>query len=179
MTDLGFLRRIWPDMCAAYRDIALGQACLDLQEKFGADVPLLLLLCIADRVGSGIGPDQLEALIVDSQDWRETVIQPLRRVRQAMRGGFTAAAEIGLRDDIRRLELEAERLHVRRLAEAFPVPGANAQSAAPLYLAMLGAPAEAASEFLETFNLAYDAQVSPAAALLAPVFPAKPIQRTE
>lgn len=152
-------------MCAAYRDAALGRACLDMQETRGADVPLLLLLCIADRVGHGIGRGDLEALIVESEDWREAVIQPLRGVRRVMKGRFTAPDENGLRDDIKRFELEAERLHVRRLAEALPPPRASSESAALLYLAMRGASATAASEFLKTFNLAYDAQVLPAVAL--------------
>lgn len=165
MTDLAFLRRVWPDMCAAYRDAALGRACLDMQEKYAADVPLLLLLCIADRAGHGVGRAGLEALIVESEDWRGIVIQPLRHARQAMKGRFTAPSEAGLRDDIKRLELEAERLHVQRLAEAFPPAAADGESTTLLYLAMRGVAATAATEFLKTFNLAYDAQVLPVAVL--------------
>src|SRR5690606_17504008 len=127
MTEVDFPGRAWPDMCAAYRDAALAQACLDLQEGFGADVPLLLVLCLADRAGHGIGRDGLDALVEASADWREAVIRPLRRARQAMKGRFGAPAELALRSDIKRLELEAERLHVQRLTEAFPaaVPGAE------------------------------------------------------
>lgn len=165
MTELAFPRRVWADMCAAYRDAALGRACLDVQEKYGADVPLLLVLCIADRLGRGIARDNLEALVLESKDWRDIVILPLRRARNDMKGRFTAPAESGLRDDIKRLELEAERLHVQRLAEAFPPSAGNGESAALMYLAMRGLPATAATQFLKTFNLAYDMQVLPVVAL--------------
>lgn len=165
MSELAFLRRVWSDMCAAYGDAALEQACLDVQEKYGADVPLLLVLCIADRVGHGIARENLEALVVESEDWRDIVIRPLRLARQGMKARFTAPAESGLRDDIKRLELEAERLHVQRLAEAFPPSAANGESAALTYLAMRGLSATAATEFLKTFNLAYDLQALPVAVL--------------
>ena len=165
MSDLGFLRRAWPDMCACYRDVALGRACLEVQDKFGVDVPLLLVLAIADRVGQGIGPDDLDGLIAESEDWHSAVIEPLRRARQAMKGRFTAPAELGLRDDIKQLEHEAERLHVQRLAENFPASDTSSQSSALTYLTMRGASSEAAKAFLLTFNLAYDEQVLPVVAL--------------
>ncbi|KRA97583.1 hypothetical protein ASD83_10705 [Devosia sp. Root685] len=165
MINLAFLPRVWPDMCAVYRDPGLATACLEVQERFGADVPLLLVLSLADRAGHGIARYDLEALVVDSQSWRETVIEPLRRARQGMKGRFNAPAETGLHDDIKRLELEAERLHVQRLAEAFPPSAANGESTALLYLAMRGLAAPAATEFLKTFTLAYETQVLPALAL--------------
>lgn len=162
MKDLGFLDRVWPDMCAAYRDPALGRACLDMQEEYDADVPLLLVLAIADHAGCGIGSSDVETLVSESEDWRDAVIRPLRRVRKAMKGRFTTAEESGLRDDIKRLELEAERLHVRRIAEVFATFCASGEGASLSYLAMRGTPAAAAREFQRTFNLAFDAQVPPA-----------------
>ncbi|WP_162243204.1 TIGR02444 family protein [Devosia sp. Leaf420] len=165
MSNPGFLQRVWPDMCAAYRDAALGRACLDLQERYNVDVPLLLVLCIADRVGHGIAAENLDALVIESEDWRAAAIEPLRRARQAMKGRFTAPSEQALRDDIKRLELEAERLHVQRLAEAFPPAGGEGGVAASQYLALRGVPTDIATQFLQTFDIAYDAQVAPVVAL--------------
>lgn len=165
MSNPGFLQRVWPDMCAAYRDATLGRACLDLQERFNVDVPLLLMLCIADRVGHGIAAENLEALVIESEDWRAAAIEPLRRARQAMKGRFTAPPELALRDEIKRLELEAERLHVQRLAEAFPPSGEGSRMAASQYLALGGVPTDTATQFLQTFDIAYDAEVAPVAAL--------------
>ncbi|KQN72372.1 hypothetical protein ASE94_07615 [Devosia sp. Leaf64] len=165
MSNPGFLQRVWPDMCAAYRDAALGRACLDLQERYNVDVPLLLVLCIADRVGHGIAAENLDALVIESEDWRAAAIEPLRRARQAMKMRFTAPSEQALRDDIKRLELEAERLHVQRLAEAFPPAGGEGGTAASQYLALRGMPNDIATQFLQTFDIAYDAQVAPVVAL--------------
>jgi len=164
MTDFGFLRRAWPDMCAAYRDAALAQACLDMQESFDADIPLLLVLCLADRAGHGVGRNELEALADASAAWREAVIRPLRLARQAMKGRFGAPAEVALRSEIKRLELEAERLHVQRLTEAFPAAVPGSESAVLCYLGHRGVPVDAAHQFFKTFNLAHDAQVQPAPA---------------
>lgn len=159
MTSTGFLKRLWQDMCAAYRDPGLARACLDVQERYNADVPLLLVLCLADRAGHAIGRDALVSLVETYNAWREAAILPLRFARREMKGRFTDPAELGLRDDIKRLELEAERLQVTRIAETFPEARRDAESTALTYLAMLGAPAPAASEFIKTFHQAYDAQV--------------------
>lgn len=165
MSDPGFLQRVWPGMCAAYRDAALGRACLEMQDRFGADVPLFLFLCIADRAGHGIGREALEALVVESEDWRAAAIEPLRRARQAMKGRFTASAELRLRDEIKRLELEAERLHVQRLAAALPPAEVESGSAAGAYLALRGVPQDTARQILQAFDIAYDAQIAPVVAL--------------
>ncbi|WEK02937.1 MAG: TIGR02444 family protein [Candidatus Devosia phytovorans] len=159
MTSTGFLKRLWPDMCAAYRDGDLARACLSVQEGYDLDVPLLLVLCLADRAGHLIGREALTKLIEDCDAWRGAAILPLRFARREMKGKFTDPAELGLRDDIKRLELEAERLQVLRLAETFPPARDDAESTALTYLAIRGAPALAATDFIKTFHQAYDAQV--------------------
>lgn len=164
MSETGFLQHLWPDMCAAYRDAALAQACLGAQEKWQADVPLLLVLCLAHHAGHAIGRPELETLIRESAAWRETIVMPLRQARQQMKTRFTAPAETALREQIKRLELEAEHLHVLRLAEAFPQPVSGGGNAPLLYLSLCGAAAPEAEQFLATFNLAHEAQVRPARA---------------
>jgi uncharacterized protein (TIGR02444 family) len=159
MTSDAFMKRFWSDMCAAYRDPDLADACLGVQEAFDADVPLLLVLCLADRAGHMIGRDALLVLVEDCQAWRGAAILPLRFARREMKGRFTDPAQLGLRDDIKRLELDAERLQVRRLSEIFPEARRDAESTALTYLAMRGAPAVAAADFIKTFQQAYDAQV--------------------
>lgn len=160
MNDHDFPSRAWPDMCAAYRNSELGQACLSLQEAFAVDVPLLLLLCLSDRAGRTISDRGLAALVGEAGAWRETVIAPLRQVRQAMKHRFVATAEAALRDEIKRLELEAERQHVARLVGGFPAIAAAAdQGSARRYLATCGLTDEAATEFIEIFAAAHEAEI--------------------
>lgn len=164
MNDTAFLQHLWPRMCAAYGDASLARACLAAQEKWQADVPLLLVLCLAEKAGHAIARPDLEQMMSESASWREAVIMPLRQARQQMKGRFTAPAETALREQIKQLELEAEHLHVLRLAQAFPahVPGGG--NAPLLYLSLCGAAADEAEQFLATFHLAHEAQVLPARA---------------
>lgn len=158
MTLGGNLERVWPHMCAVYRDPALAQVCLAVQDAYNVDVPLLLVLCLADRQGHGLAQADLATLIRSAGDWREATIRPLRQARQAMKGRFVADPELALRDAIKRLELEAERLHVARLVNAYPT-SSRGSAGAPAYLAECGTPERAAQEFLRTFAAAYSAQV--------------------
>ena len=164
MNDAAFLKHLWPGMCAAYRDAALARACLAAQEKWQADVPLLLVLCLAEKAGHAIARPDLEQMISDSASWREAVIMPLRQARQQMKGRFTAPAETALREQVKQLELEAEHLHVLRLVQAFPAHAPGGGSAPLLYLSLCGATAAEAEQFLATFHFAHEAQVLPARA---------------
>lgn len=158
MISGGNLERVWPHMCAVYRDPALAQVCLAVQDAYNVDVPLLLVLCLADWQGHGLAQADLATLVTSAGDWREAAIRPLRQARQAMKGRFGADAEIELRDAIKRLELEAERLHVARLVDAYPA-ASRGVAGAPAYLALCGTPERVAQEFLRTFAAAYSAQV--------------------
>jgi uncharacterized protein (TIGR02444 family) len=159
MSKLGFPARAWPDMCAAYRDQDLADACLALQQAFSVDVPLLLVLGLADRAGYGLAADTIATLADHAQGWRETVIVPLRQTRQAMKHRFIAPDEQALREDIKRAELEAEHLHVLRLAEMLPAPLADAPTATRHYLVACGLTDTAADDFSETFYAACAAQI--------------------
>ena len=159
MIDFDFPARAWPDMCAAYRDADLAAACLALQQAFAVDVPLLLVLSLADRAGHGVAPQTIASLETGARDWRDTVIVPLRHTRQAMKSRYFAPAETALREDMKRAELEAEHLHVLRLAESLPAPVADAPPAARHYLAARGLTDDAANDFIETFAAACAAQI--------------------
>lgn len=165
MVETALVKRFWPDMCAAYRDADLAKACLGAQERWSADVPLLLVLCIADRAGFSLSKTAVLELTAAAQSWRETTIWPLRRIRQSMKGRFNDPAEVGLRDDIKRLELEAERLHVNRMASWFADLDKGDVPAAQHYLALCGASSVDADAFISIFNHAYNLQVMPAFAL--------------
>ena len=159
MSNLDFPARAWTDMCAAYRDANLAAACLGLQQAFAVDVPLMLVLSLADRAGHGLSAATIATLQRDARAWRETVIVPLRETRRAMKTRFLAPGEVALRDAIKRAELEAEHLHVLRLAESLPAPVPNEQPAANQYLAACGLTDDAANDFIETFAAACAAQI--------------------
>ena len=159
MIKPAFLDSVWQDMGAVHRDERLAAACLVVQERFAVDVPLLLLLCLADHFQSAPSRDDLVSYIEQSSIWRQSVIVPIRTVRQTMKTAFIAPAEQALRDQIKRVELEAERLHVTRLVENYPPVATQQASAAPFYLGLCHAPTTDCGAFITTFATAFDAQI--------------------
>lgn len=160
-----------------YAKPGVESACLHLQNRFGADVSLLLFCCwYGSRYGS-LEDDSLPRMISMSRQWAEGVVLPLRRSRSWMKrlsqGGFgqpeleTVAQQTGfknLRDDIKQLELEAERLQhhaLEGLSETFPghrTPGAGHAGSVRAnmygYLAACGISAEEASDYVSVVERA-------------------------
>lgn len=159
MEKPAFLDRVWQQMGAVHKDSDLAAACLVAQERFAADVPLLLLLCLADQHRSAPALADLPAYFAGADAWRQAVIVPIRAVRQTMKTAFNAPAELQLRDEIKRVELEAERLHVVRLVQSYPTVTTDQTATAPIYLARCQAPDDQAQAFLSTFAAAFDAQI--------------------
>lgn len=155
MQQTGFTTNVWPNMILLYADSRISQLCLSLQDEFDADVPVLLLLVIADRRGISCEDEAFDQFLTDAATWRELVVRPLRTLRRAMKGRCEAGAETALREDIKRVELQAERLHVARLAEAFPVSPAAGNSKHDLadrYLIERGVPDEQRRDCLSLFD---------------------------
>ena len=92
--------------------------CLELQDRGGRDVNLLLLCCWCGMVrGLALQAADLAALEAALEPWRSEVVQPLRAVRRFLKGDSLAA---GLREQVKAAELAAERVAQRRLLAALP-----------------------------------------------------------
>ncbi|MBS7662488.1 TIGR02444 family protein [Pseudomonas lalucatii] len=128
-----------------YQRPGVEAACLRLQEQ-GADVCLLICAVWLERRGVACSPQRAEQLQGLAQPWRRQVVEPLRQLRQdwraAARGDDALAA---LREHIKRLELEAERLQLQRLAAACGAWPGTAPRVSAAWLQAL-APAGAAAD---------------------------------
>ncbi|NTF10405.1 TIGR02444 family protein [Agrobacterium rubi] len=118
-TSAEFSIRAWKAMCHLYGRSEVSQLCVSLQDSYGVDVPLLLLLLHAEQQQLSIDIDDFRALLTDADAWRGDVVKPLRTVRQAMKGRYVEQNEVRLRDAVKALELQAEQVHVSRLAQSF------------------------------------------------------------
>jgi uncharacterized protein (TIGR02444 family) len=105
---------------------------LDLQDKYGADVNLVLFCA---WIGS-LTPGALAAAEAALRPWREEAVEPIRRLRRRLKDRPEAAA---LRDLVKSAELEAERLAQRLLLGAVPA-ACGRTHALTLYLDRLGVP---------------------------------------
>jgi uncharacterized protein (TIGR02444 family) len=86
---------------------------LDLQDRLGLDVNLLLFACWTGATGRGrLKADEWARLVRGTAPWRENVAAPLRAIRRYLKSdqpdGVRTLAD-SLRDRVKAAELEAER----------------------------------------------------------------------
>jgi len=104
----------WEFSLRVYRRPGVAAACLRLQDSYGADVNLALFFCwLASRRSRPLGAGEIAAVVEETADWRDSVVRPLRAVRRRMKRAFRAIPPMvpeSLRSEIKRVELESERL---------------------------------------------------------------------
>jgi uncharacterized protein (TIGR02444 family) len=144
---------LWRFSLAVYAAPGVAPHCLDLQDKCGADVNVVLALAWAGASGRGtIVTADLVALDRAVAPLRRAVVEPLRAARRWLRPMIAADRDPGDLDDLRTrikaVELEAERrvqarlgaaLDVRRVVDPPEARLAAAASNVEAYLRHLGA----------------------------------------
>jgi uncharacterized protein (TIGR02444 family) len=106
---------LWSFTLDFYARPGIEQACLDLQAS-GANVCLLLLGVWLDKRGVVWQASRARQIVELTVPWDEEVIQPLRHLRTQWRAAAGSDAILsGMRDELKALELKAERELLRRL----------------------------------------------------------------
>jgi uncharacterized protein (TIGR02444 family) len=131
----------WQFSLEYYARPGVEAACLALQDEAGADVDLLLYLLFCARHGRALSGEEVARLDRLVADWRAEVVRPLRAIRRRLKTGFPDIAAEALRSEVKRLELEAERLQQQQMETAAP----------PASLGAASAPAPAARANLERY----------------------------
>jgi uncharacterized protein (TIGR02444 family) len=114
----------WTFSLATYARPGVSEACLELQETAGVDVNVLLYLLWLGAHGRRLGRAEVAAAAALTEAWRRELVGPLRQARRASKqspAGFDAGAVAGLRLQIKRAELEAERLQQEALYAQRPI----------------------------------------------------------
>ncbi len=113
---------LWDFSLAVYARTGVADACLALQDRHGADVNLLLFcLWWACHGGGWLTAAELDSARAAAGAWQLQVVVPLRAVRRALKvplGAPRGPAE-KLRQRVKDVELEAERLEQSMLAASF------------------------------------------------------------
>jgi uncharacterized protein (TIGR02444 family) len=126
----------WAFSLRVYRRAGVAPACLRLQDAYDVDVNLMLYCCWRGSVdGAAMPRADIEAALRLVEQWRESVVRPLRETRRRMKAGydgFDRARSDALRSEVKRLELEAERLQQAALFESSrgTAPGADISNGA-------------------------------------------------
>ncbi|WP_417828286.1 TIGR02444 family protein [Thalassospira sp.] len=125
-------QEVWAFTVAMYGRDGVAKQCLELQDRCGLDVNMLLFMFFLGQ--KGMAPHSINALETAVRDWRENVIKPLRRVRRHLKGEPRETAQ-DLRQKVKADELQAERIEQHLLCDAVkPVPCDDPLAPARAYL---------------------------------------------
>ena len=116
----------WTFSLRYYAGVGVPAACLTLQDGSGVDVNVLLFALYAARCGRRLSSDDIAGFIAALADWKDRVVAPLRGVRRALKDPLAPIAAVdaeALRNRIKAMELEAERLEQEALYACFPLMG--------------------------------------------------------
>lgn len=134
----------WDSSLALYRRPGVPEACLRLQDRDGLDVNLVLWCLWLGATGRTMDDALLGRGMAAVAPWRARAVLPLREIRRDLKPGVPGAppAEVNtLREAIKKLELETERIQhliLEGLAPAAAGP-ADASANALRYAAAAGA----------------------------------------
>lgn len=136
MADKISADELWQFSLALYPKVK--SACLSLQDEVGANVNLLLLLCLLQQRQLSLTSEQLCQLSATLQRFSTQFTQPLRALRkQSGAAMLTTTQQQQLKQNLLQCELELEKLEQQLLLQHCP---SLTDSAAPLlerYLAQL------------------------------------------
>ena len=99
-------------------------ACLTLQDASGVDVNVLLFSLFAASQGRQISAAAVAEIVAAIEPWRLNAVVPLRGVRRFLKdtpAGFEAQDIPALRQRVKMMELEAERLQQEGLYASWPM----------------------------------------------------------
>ena len=108
----------WRFSLKFYRQPAVSEACITLQDSFGVDVNLLLFLFWLASDDRKLTAEEVKMLDDNVRDWRNLTIVPIRDVRRKLKGAPTLVepgTQEAFRNKVKAVELEAERLQQEAL----------------------------------------------------------------
>jgi uncharacterized protein (TIGR02444 family) len=134
---------LWDWTLQAYARPGAPEACLTLQDEFGQNTSLLLWAVWAEAAD----PALLARAADVARRWEALALVPIRDVRRALKPAFAGVDDgerEGLRDDVKAVELRAERVLMEALeAMTGDQGGAHALAALEAAAAAWGKPAPA------------------------------------
>jgi len=130
---------LWDWSLRAWAAPGVENACLDLQDAQGQNIPLLLWAGWCAATGRAPTEDDLEAACDTARVWQDTIVAPLRGVRRALKTRIPDLDEAdreAVRDQVKRLELDAERRLLAALEGLSPPSAGPARPVLPALVAV-------------------------------------------
>lgn len=133
MESLPMENPFWRFSLSVYAATPVRDVCLRAQDRYGADVNLMLLCCWLGFSGVKLDAKGLKRLDQLVDGWRREVVEPVRAVRRRLAdaiGPMGPQVTKPLRDDVKALELQAEQIQQAVLFRALEtLPGRDARQA--------------------------------------------------
>lgn len=123
---------LWSWAGGAYAAPGVQEACLHLQDAQGQNVPLLLWSAWVAVTGRRPDADDIEAACDAARAWDAAAVQPLRAVRRTLKGPLSdidPTARLALREQVKAVELAAERHLLAALEALSPAPSGSPRPA--------------------------------------------------
>lgn len=144
----------WQFTLAIYARPGVSPCCLELQDRDGRDVNMLLLALFCGSVlGRRLDDQDIAVLEAAIADWARRVSRPLRLVRRDLKSWAADPDIAALRGAVQAVEIEAERLAQAQLLRALPEGAADGAPGPDLARANLALYAGAAAEALAAVAL--------------------------
>jgi uncharacterized protein (TIGR02444 family) len=128
--DVLVAQSFWDFSLSFYALPAVQNACLELQDEHGADVNFVLFILFQANRGQALTAQEVSNIDEEVRAWRETVIQPLRKLRKTLKQPISpikSDVQVRLREQIKQLELNTEKLEQEFLETlSFITPPASA-----------------------------------------------------
>lgn len=102
----------WDWALTAYAAPGVQEACLQLQDAGGQNVPLLLWAAWTAATGRALDEDAIEAACDCARAWDQVAVSPLRSLRRTLKAvnpDIDNVARENLREAVKAVELSAER----------------------------------------------------------------------
>lgn len=123
---------LWDWSLKAWAADGVADACLELQDAAGQNIPLLFWAAWCAAEGRTPDEDALEAAGDTARAWQETAVAPLRAIRRTLKPrapDLDDADREAVRDMVKAVELEAERRLLSALEALAPASTGPAQPA--------------------------------------------------
>jgi uncharacterized protein (TIGR02444 family) len=105
---------LWDETLQAYGRPGVPEACLTLQDTWGQNTSLLLWAVWAETADPAILAEAADV----ARRWEAMTLAPIRTVRRALKPAFRGVADAAredLREDVKAVELRAERVLMETL----------------------------------------------------------------
>lgn len=110
---------LWTFAVDVYGRAGVSEACLELQDDHGADVPVLLFALWLAARGVALDASDMTRVEATVGPWRAEVVHPLRVLRRQLKDGPPPAPgprTEDLRNAIKAAELSSEKIELAQLA---------------------------------------------------------------